>query len=315
MTQSSDRSSDLPTNPAQESTAALSAADQPCPAPRATGWLASVPYQPPAHPGLVNLDIVTVTYNRPNELLSQAKALAGQLTERDRWIIVDDASPTGMNVRALNQAMFGDGVGVGEPLFIPLVYRRGQQVGTINRARQIGCSAARPDAWIVEIDDHDIVVNDALDSVREAICAGAVFVYGDVVCTDGSGRVQNLFQKPDYIPWLLRDSLCPCEGVRAFPKWLFDAVGGYRWSGPIGVGGNEFPAGDYGLYLRMEQLTAGQGWLRIPKVLNVQPKVVGGISTRYAGRQMEMAQKLRMAAQRGELLPGLSLPGLACPSP
>lgn len=259
-------------------------------------WLATVPYTPPETPESVTLDLVTPTRNRKAELLANAMEIAVQLTANDRWIVVDDASSdeTATAVE-LVQCLASPA----QLLHIAISYARGQDVATVNRARHLGVSSSRPDAWVVEVDDHDILFPSALALVRQAICRGAVFIYGDVRWA-ANGKLGEVWQKPDYVPYLFR-SQCVTEGVRAYPRWLYDAVGGYRWHGPLDVGGNEFPGGDYGLFLRMESLCEGQGFYRIPHVLNVQPKSEGSISTRYGGQQFEMAQKLRKAAEEGTL--------------
>ena len=264
---------------------------------RLTGFLAACGYEPPDSADDVALDIVTPTRNRRVELVEQAKLIGPQLGANDRWIIVDDASDVSVDPRELIPYVAKEKL-----VIVYLTYARGEE-GTINRARHLACSIARPDAWIVEVDDHDFVVNPkALELVRDAVVRGATLVYGDVLVEADGGRVSDAFAKPDYEPWLLRDQMCPTEGVRAYPKFLYEAAGGYRWYGKIGVGGNEFPAGDYGLFLRIEALCDGKGFYRIPVVLNRQPKVVGGISTRFCSQQADMAIKLRQAARSGELL-------------
>jgi len=262
------------------------------------GILATCGYSPPGSPEACRLDVVTVTFNRPAAIKQQAARLIPQLGPDDRWIVVDDAPNQAAPFNELAHQMAVPGNFMG----IRLSYVRSGQVGTVNQAREVGCRLARPGAWILEIDDHDIVEPDALGAVRDAICRGAVFVYGDVQWCLEDGRLGRTFRKPDYRPYLFRDEMCPAEGVRGFPKFLFEAAGGYRWHGPLGLHGNEFPAGDYALYTRMELLTCGTGFYRIPVVLNHQPKVIGGISTRFGEQQLNNAIAIRAAAQQGTLL-------------
>lgn len=268
--------------------------------PEPGGILRTVGYAPPGSPEECELDVVTVTRDRVPSMLRQAEALCPQFMPGDRWIVVDDAS-------SASQISFGD-LAARMPApenfsGVALSYARNDRVDTVNFAREVGCRSARPGSWIVEIDDHDYVEPDALQAVRDAICRGAVFVYGDVQWCLEDGRLGRLFRKPDYRPYLLRDEMCPCEGVRAFPKWLFEAAGGYRWFGANDdVRGNMFPAGDYNLYTRMELLTEGTGFYRIPLVLNRQPRVTGGISTRFGDQQLRNAILIRAAAQNGTLL-------------
>jgi glycosyltransferase involved in cell wall biosynthesis len=263
------------------------------------GRLSGVDYQPPRAPGEVELDIITPTRDRVDEIREQANRIGGQMLPGDRWIVVDDCA--GLSPVAGELAACLPDV---QQLFVArLSYYRGKQEGTVNRARHLGCSIARPTSWIVEVDDHDFLEPGALEAIRQAICAGAVFCYGDTHQFDHDGASHGIFRKPDYRPYLLRDELCPASGVRAFPEWLYRVVGGYRWYGPRGeVNCNEFPGGDYGLFMRMELWCEGQGFYRVPRVLCRTPMVVGGISTRWAGEQVNMAEKLREAAKRGTLL-------------
>jgi glycosyltransferase involved in cell wall biosynthesis len=252
-------------------------------------------------PQKVSLDIVTPTYARPREMIGLARTLAPQLSENDRWIVVDDASPDPLDLTSLSGEI--GTAAEHQLLLVRLSYMRtADSVGTIQRARATGVSCTRPNAWIVEIDDHDWPEPNAIELIRQSIRAGALFVYGDVRWCDEEGRGNKIFRKPDYTPFLLRDHLCPAEGLRAYPRWLYDKVGGYRWSGPLGLHGCEFPAGDYALYTRMELALGGKGFVRIPTVLNRQPKVFDGISIVYSAQQQAMANKIREAARQGDLL-------------
>lgn len=254
-------------------------------------------YQVPTSPAAVRLDVVTVTRDRPVDLMKQAELLAPQLGPNDRWLIANDAG-------TMPERMPWDiGALIGEEnlFFVGLNYKRTSPMGTVNRARHSICSLARPGAWIVELDDHDFIEPEALARVRDAICSGAMFVYGDTVPVDESGK-RDPYKKETYRPWLLRDSHCPCEGVRAFPQFLYAVSGGYRFYGDFAPNQNEFPAGDYGLFLRLELLTRATGFVRVPHVLCLTPKVTGGISTRYGAQQANMAHALRNAAKAGTLI-------------
>ena len=272
-------------------------------APVATGRLAELDYCPPDSPAEVVLDVVTPTRGRKAELIAQAERLGPQLLPQDRWIIVDDASKDGhVDLRALLHHL----PNVDCLFFMALSYRKPSIMpgSTVNRARHIACSVARPEAWIVEVDDHDMVTPQCLDLIRAAICRGATFLYGDCVSCypDGQPMPGSHYVKPEYRPWLLRDEMCPGEGVRAFPKFLYDAVGGYRWYGDREPGGNEFPAGDYGLFMRIEEFCEGQGFARIPEILCTTVKDAWGITGQHGTQQSEMAHKLRNAALSGGLL-------------
>jgi len=90
--------------------------------------------------------------------------------------------------------------------------------------------------------------------------------------------------------------------VRAYPKRLYDAVGGYRFNGRVGeVGEHEFPAGDYGLFMRMEQFLGGVGFVHVPHVLGENQKIATGITGQFGAEQESMASKLRAAAKLGFL--------------
>jgi hypothetical protein len=193
---------------------------------------------------------------------------------------------------------------------IARMYAKGDRTGTVQYARHLGCSAARADAWIVEIDDHDFLRPGALEHVRKAIALGAVFVYGDCQWVSEDGRSGEVFEKANYERFMLRDSHCPAEGLRAFPARLYRDVGGYRWEGRVGfVNECEFPAGDFGLFLRMEAALDGFGFVRVPHVLCESRKVVGGISTKFQVAQSKMARALKRAALDGTLrIPPLSDP-------
>ena len=266
---------------------------------KAKGKLAEIGYIPPKTPQDVILDVVTPTADRLMDLTEQAMRLAEQLAPNDRWIVVDDASSGGACSPSELASLLPDR---NQLMMLIVSYCKGGRPGTVNMARHFGCSAARPGAWIVELDDHDHIMPRALDLIREGICAGAAFLYGDTQWFGEGDSPGQLFHKPDYIPYLLRDGFCPCEGVRAFPAWLYRAVSGYRWHGPLGVHGNEFPAGDYALYARMEQFCEGQGFARIPFILNKQPKIKNSISGQFGAEQKMMADLIRKHAQEGTLL-------------
>jgi hypothetical protein len=262
--------------------------------------LRDIGYVPPVEPADCILDIVTPTCDRRLALLKQAAKLGPQLSPLDRWLIVDDASSAGaIDPRELLPFL----PEVRQLLFVALTYSKaGLPYGsTLQRARHAACSLARPDAWIVEVDDHDYVTPECLAMVRATICRGATFIYGDCLHTNDNGDPVLVYHKPDYRQWLLRDELSPCEGIRCYPKFLYEAVGGFRWYGENDVGGNEWPAGDYGLFLRIEQFCEGHGFTRIPALLCSTVKSPEGISGKYSNEQQTMAALLRAAAHAGAL--------------
>jgi hypothetical protein len=261
-----------------------------------TNSLKLIDYVPPTHPAEVNLDIVTPTCNRGKLLEAQAQLLGPQLTARDRWVIVDDASDPMKGCDWRNEVV----PHVPSPdclLIVSLTYvKHGKH--HVNRARSIGVDQARMNSWVVEIDDHDLIEPGALHHVREAICRGAIFIYGDAMVMaegDPSRRLQN--QKPDYEPWTFRDTANVAEGMRAYPAWLYHVVGGYRWRGPIGLNGNEFPGGDYCLFLRMELFCGGRGFYRIPGPLCTILRASDSIGLQCSSGQVQIAQAAAAAAK------------------
>ena len=123
---------------------------------------------------MAELCVVTPTRKRWFWLAKQAEALIPQLGPGDLWVIVVDNDEP--NAELLEAIMGKLGT---RAVAITLHYARpNPPVGCVNRARNIGAlmSGGRD---IVEVDDHDVVEPDALKHVREALDAGAHYVYGD----------------------------------------------------------------------------------------------------------------------------------------
>ncbi len=253
-------------------------------------------YIVPRCPGDVKLDIVTPTRNRPRELDKQAALLADQISLNDRWVIVRDCDDD------RNESHPGDFISDSLLLEINLDYMRNRVVdGQYGASRGVLAGSAR--FVIIELDDHDYLFSGALDAVRQAICGGAGFVYGDCLHTDGDGQPIGVYTKPEYEAWLLKNAMCPCEGVRCFPAIAYRSVGGYRWYGDENeVGGNEFPGGDYGLFMRIEQFYGGSGFVHVPQILCSTVKAAGTITGDHGAQQEAMAVKLRAAAAKGRLM-------------
>lgn len=257
--------------------------------------LASIDYRLPSHPGEVALDIVTPTFNRHCELIEQGKRIGPQMQPDDRWIIVDDASNEIPNWRT---EILPSLESVGQLFVAGLTYAKGSRPRShVNRARDFGVRAARLNSWIVEIDDHDLIRPECLASIRETIVRGACFVYGDYVLKGEETPIR----KKDYEPFYFRERGNPAVGVRAYPAWLYHVAGGYKWRGPIAVGGNEFPAGDYGLFVRMEAFAGGQGFFRVPTFLCDVKLVPASISVSERTAYSELATTIAEAARRGTL--------------
>ncbi len=240
------------------------------------------------------IDVVTPTCNRHKQLTAQAEKLGPQLRANDRWIIVDDASQTVPNWRTDIVTRLGN---ADQILIHCLTYVKGDDKSTVNRARSIGCNAARANAWIVEVDDHDLIEPGTLETIRGTICRGAVFIYGDFIATAEHTDRRQTMNKENYTPMMFRDQACQSEGIRAFPAWLYHVVGGYRWRGPIGLNGNEFPGGDYGLFVRMELFCDGQAFIRLPVVLCTVIRTQDSIGIRYGTKQSQIAGAVALAAR------------------
>ncbi len=268
-------------------------------------------YEPPILDE-VCLDVVTPTWARPQSLLEQAQRLTPMLGPQDRWIVVDDASPQPVDVRELWMCFSEEqrnrtageepGPSGGPLLYVGLTYcKDGHPAETVNRARAVGCSMARRDAWIVELDDHDVIQPETLDAIRQNIAAGYVFLYGDHRPIGPDGMVGDLMIQPDYTPYLFRDSAAHAFGVRAFPKVLYDAAGGYRWDGVLGqYEGNEAPGGDYCLQIRMEKVCEGLGWARIPIPLCYAQKCPDSLTLTLANEQVDVGDKVKKAMAWGK---------------
>lgn len=115
----------------------------------------------------------------------------------------------------------------------------------VGYARRIGVACTPVGCIVVEVDDHDLLDPQALK--RLEICfdnPGVQFAYGlfDHVSEEGVRSAGK--GKPSYSAGLFRRSRCWCEGIRAYRRSLYWAVGGHYPS--------RSPAVDYDLALRME---------------------------------------------------------------
>ncbi|MHC5056723.1 MAG: glycosyltransferase [Planctomycetota bacterium] len=226
--------------------------------------------------------IVIPTKDRPRELaeqlsrlLAQARALRGR---RVVIVVSDDGSvpparkPPSRHVELIRTAT-----------------SRGP-----NLARHDAIVQSPADAFIIEIDDHDLVEAGALFEIDRAFRAGAFLVYGDCLRVNSLGRpaaVGPVYAKGAYRQWGFRDEGALHIGMRAYRRSLYDDVGGYRNA--------EFPGGDYALVLRMEARLGGRGIVAIPKVLCRMVTSARGISVRLAAEQARAAEvyRARVAAE------------------
>jgi len=172
----------------------------------------------------------------------------------------------------------------------------------INASRGAGNGCVPDNGIVVELDDHDLLLPNALNAIREAFFDPFInLVYGDC---EFYGKETGNFIKPDYISWQLRDDTCYATGVRAYRKFVYNVAGGYR------VGRIEEPAGDYNLFLRIEALSGGVGIKRIPKKLSIVMKSGDGVNV---GLQDINAEKFRGLARSGKLLGVSELHGKKSP--
>ena len=188
----------------------------------------------------MNLSIVTATRGRPHELLTQAELLGKQLWRGDQWVVVVDNQAD--ETRVVRSQIQAAAWGAARLELVVLGTKTKASPGP-NTAKRIGCAAAAAQ-HIVELDDHDFILPDAISRVRQAFADGFEFVYGWCV---GPRKVEPM--RP-YEAWGIRNHPKgnPCIGLRAYSKQLYMAVDGWP---------EEFPSGDYIMALRMESWIGG----------------------------------------------------------
>jgi len=225
--------------------------------------------------------VVIPTHNRA-ELLKQAlNSVLVQTRAPDGVVVVDDGSED-CTLRWL--ATFN-----GQLTVAHLPTCRG-----VNVARAVGSAMVPPDAIVVELDDDDVLVPEALALVESAFeKLGVRYAYGNYVRFTTGGHEQ-LVENPPYYPWMFRTHGGWTGGLKAYTKGASDAIHGWR--------AVEFPGGDYGFALRVEDKFCAQGIVHIPEVLVRVRVSPGGISACYETQQNDMVDALCYAAKRGKLL-------------
>lgn len=223
----------------------------------------------------MNLAVTTPTRDRWQWLAMQAGRLLPQLGERDQWIIVADVDPFPADLGEQMVREFGSRLTV-----VELSYARSHPpFGRVNRARNVAAAMAECGAAIVELDDHDLIEPGALDAIREAIDAGADYVFGDVRqqalvdCPDGRTLIETW---PDvhrgYVPGRLDECIVDGLGVRAISRLAWDAVGGWNPAA--------WPGGDRDMATRIEGF--GLRVVHLPQLLCIITHDPDGVTAKYA---------------------------------
>jgi hypothetical protein len=198
------------------------------------------------------LALITPTRGRWQWLTRQAEIVAAQLDEHDRWIVVcdNDRPPAGVWDEIEGR------MGHERLVSIVLNYARPvPPVGCVNRARNAGAALAQAGYDIVEVDDHDLLLPDALDRIRRALEAPSDYGFGGfhqqalVDVPDGRAVLEAWPDvKHDYQPGGFTRHEIEAIGVRAIRRELWDRLGG--WSGTV------WPCADYEFAQRAEAAAA-----------------------------------------------------------
>ncbi len=219
------------------------------------------------------------TRERPALIGEQVRRIEHQMSDDDRLTVVIDGCPA-TEIKQSGRVS---------------VIRLADAVG-VDRARQIGTAGACADAIIFEVDDHDLIQPGALDSIRKAMeIPSVVAAYSDVldhVSWMVDGERKDLTKRRDKDPSSrLADVGFLGYGCRIYRKWAYDAVGGY----PL----EYFPANDYALMLKIEQLF-GRGAIRHIDFPLVTVEHDGrGVSEINEAAQSEMTIRLANIALNG----------------
>jgi len=166
----------------------------------------------------------------------------------------------------------------------------------VNRSRMEAIHAAPVGAVIVEVDDHDTPEPGALRKVCEVFSDDRVqAMYADYYLVDSRGRLTKRMRPGPYFEGLFT-RVCPSNGLRAYRKSLYDAVGGYRE--------DEFPSGDLFLWLRFAAHLEGhpEAFAYLAEPLSRMKLCPGSISVRYAREQELMADRAVYAYLTGCIL-------------
>jgi len=223
--------------------------------------------------------VVIPTYNRADEITRQVSSIKDEVGRLGGKIVIVDDGSTDETAQRL---------GLFRGPFIHYLHfpeNRG-----VARVRKRGNDYVPKDHIVIELDDHDILEEGAVERILwEFRDPDVHVVYTDCKLMGADGNVYQTWRKPDYEPGLYRKN-CFAAGVRAYRKKLYAAVGGYRL--------DEFPAEDYALFLRMELYLNDRGFRRIPESLCTVKYIPGCISTARADELARNTEKFRDWARR-----------------
>ncbi len=172
----------------------------------------------------------------------------------------------------------------------------------VNRSRMKAIQEAPANAVIVEVDDHDVPEPGALNKVREVFLNKSIrALYADYYIADARDRLVRRKRLESYWDGLFL-KVCPSNGLRAYRKSLYVAVGGYRE--------HEYPAGDYFLWLRFAAYLEDvpKAFAFVPEPLSRFKMCSDSISVTHAKEQAMMQDRAVLAAMTGTILPGQRVP-------
>jgi len=210
---------------------------------------------------------VIASRGRQKELAEQLRRLSKQLTRGEQVIVVlDGENPSAELIEGHLDWL----------TLIPLAENRG-----VDRARKVGNSFVDPDGVVLEIDDHDWAEPELLAEVRAAFAdPGVMLAYCDAYVTDPEHTLKRVRVKAD---GTFRENGMLGLGMRAYRKWIYDAVGGY----PVDF----FPANDLALMCKMERLLGDRGIAHIRKPLVTVVIDSTGISATHKDAQADAAAR------------------------
>ena len=208
----------------------------------------------------MSLAIITPTRRRWHWLARQAAALAPQLRDDDRWVIVvDNDQPDERAIDRITPL-----VGAERVLWALLSYSRPHvPAGCVNRCHNIGVALAADDADVAEFDDHDLAEPHALDEIRLALANGYDYVFGayrqQAVLVGPQGR-EYLETWPDVRHAYARGGFERGEidaiGPRGIRRSLWNSLGGWD--------AKAWPCGDRDFAVRAERAGAAIVCLDLP---------------------------------------------------
>ena len=221
---------------------------------------------------------VIPTRERPEQIVAQISRLLPQLADGERLFVVVDGDPETAGKLV--------GVFTGNPHLTVIALT--DPMG-VDAARRVGTAFVPDDGIVVELDDHDPIEPTLLQEVRAAFADRQVKItYCDCWMTDPEFRVKTLREKAE---GQFREHGNLGLGMRAYRKWIYDAVGGY----PL----DYFPANDLALLCMMDQLTDFAGRKRIAKPLVKVILDSRGISATHKEAQEKAVERLFNVANNG----------------